>query len=80
MDQLEIYLGFLSGLRFLDASLPLGSLFATALVVNVCDAIMCRLFAQNNGYPKNLWTAVGLVFGLWAVAFLIVMPKRERRT
>ena len=40
---------------------------------------MCRLFAHNNGYPKNLWTVVGFVFGIWAVAALIVMPKREKR-
>jgi hypothetical protein len=37
---------------------------------------MCRLFASNNGYPKNLWTALGLVGGLWAVAVLIVLPRR----
>ena len=79
MSQLEIVLGYLSGLRFLDANLPLGSLLATAFVVNVCDAVMCRLFAHNNGYPKNLWTLVGFVFGVWAVALLIVMPKQEKR-
>jgi hypothetical protein len=38
---------------------------------------MCRLFARNNGYPKNLWTAFGFVFGVWAVALLIVIPKRD---
>ncbi len=79
MAQLEILLGYFSGLRFLDSDLSLGTLFATTLVVNVCDAVMCRLFAHNNGYPKNLWTAIGFVFGVWAVALLIVMPKREKR-
>ena len=29
--------------------------------------------------PKNLWTTLGFVFGIWAVAVLLVLPKRERR-
>jgi hypothetical protein len=42
----------------------------------VCDAIMCRLIAHNNGHPKNLWTLLGLIAGLWAVAVLILLPRR----
>jgi len=80
MADLKSALGILSGLALLKADLPLDILVPTMLMVNVCDAIMCRLFAHNNGYPKNLWTAIGLMFGLWAVAALIVMPKRERRS
>jgi len=38
---------------------------------------MCRLFAHNNGYPKNLWTVLGFVFGIWAVAVLIILPRRR---
>jgi hypothetical protein len=79
MADLKSVLGVLSGLALLKADLPLGVLVPTMIMVNVCDAIMCRLFAHNNGYPKNLWTAIGLVFGLWGVAALIVMPKREQR-
>lgn len=80
MSQLEVVLGYLSGLRFLDQDLPLPTLLGTMIIVNVCDGVMCRLFARNNGYPTKLWTAAGLVFGVWAVALLIVMPKRERRS
>jgi hypothetical protein len=80
MSELNTFLGVLSGLRLLHAEIPLPTLVATMIVVNICDAVMCRLFAHNNGYPKNLWTAIGLVFGIWGVAALIVMPKREKRT
>src|ERR1051325_2208665 len=79
MADLKTFLGVLSGLGFLRDDLPLETLLPTMFVVNVCDAVMCRLFAHNNGYPKNLWTAIGLVFGLWGVMLLIVIPKRERR-
>jgi hypothetical protein len=79
MGDLKTFLGVLSGLAFLQDGLELKTLVPSMIVVNVCDAIMCRLFAHNNGYPKNLWTAIGFVFGIWAVAALIVLPKRERR-
>ncbi len=79
MSDLNTFLGYLSGLRLLRSEIPLPTLVATMIVVNICDAVMCRLFAHNNGYPKNLWTAIGLVFGIWGVAALIVMPKREKR-
>lgn len=79
MGDLKTFLGMLSGLAFLQDGLELSTLVPSMIVVNVCDAIMCRLFAHNNGYPKNLWTLIGFVFGIWAVAALIVLPKRERR-
>ena len=80
MPDLKTFLGVLSGLAFLQPEIPLPTLLGTMFVVNVCDAFMCRLFAHNNGYPKNLWTLIGFVFGIWAVAALIVMPKREKRS
>ena len=80
MSELNTFLGVLSGLRLLRAEIPLPTLVATMIVVNICDAVMCRLFAHNNGYPKNLWTAIGLVFGIWGMAALIVMPKREKHS
>lgn len=79
MPDLKSFLGALSGLALLQSDLTLATLVPTMIAVNLCDAIMCRLFAHNNGYPKNLWTAIGFVFGIWGVAALIVMPKRERR-
>jgi len=67
---------YLSGLAFVAPDLPPPALFGTALALHVCDAILCRLFAHNNGYPKNLWTLFGFMAGLWAVAVLILLPRR----
>ena len=75
---LELALGYLTGLRFLAPYLlDLPGMLATGAVVNICDAVMCRLVARNNGYPPRLWTALGLVFGIWAVTVCIVLPKRH---
>jgi hypothetical protein len=73
----EDVLGYWTGLRLVNPGLDGWTLVRTVLVVHTCDAIMCRLFAHNNGYSKNFWTAIGFVFGIWAVALLIVLPKRS---
>lgn len=77
MSGLETFLGYWSGLAFLSPGLPLETLLPTMLVVNTCDAFMCRLFARNNGYPPLWWWVIGFVFGIWAVAGLILLPKRQ---
>ena len=73
---LEVFLGYFTGLSFLSQELPMSALIGTALFVHLLDGIICRLFAHNNGYPKNLWTLLGCLFGVWAVAILILLPKR----
>lgn len=73
---LTTMLPYLSGLAFVAPNLDEAARLGTSIVLLICHAIMCRLFASNNGYPKNVWTALGLVGGLWAVAVLIVLPRR----
>jgi hypothetical protein len=76
----EVFLGYFTGLHLLAPGMPVDTLLRTAAVVHTCDAVMCRLFAHNSGYPKNLWTALGLVFGIWAVAVLVLLPSRTATT
>ncbi len=73
---LETFLGYWTALAFVAPPMPLPTLLGTALGLHICDAIMCRLFAYNNGYPKNVWTAIGFIGGIWAVAVLILLPRR----
>jgi len=70
-------LSYWSGLAFVHPDLDLPTLVGTTVVIQTCDAIMCRLFARNNGYPRNLWTVLGFLGGIWAVAILILLPRRE---
>lgn len=73
----DVIVGYLSGLRCVSPHIEPGVLVRTVVVVHLCDAIMCRVLAHNNGYSKNLWTGLGFVFGIWAVALLIVRPARR---
>ncbi len=72
----DVLLGYLTGLRWINPEIDTLTMLRTALVIHLCDAAMCRLFAHNNGYSKNLWSVLGFVFGIWAVGLLIVLPKR----
>lgn len=67
---------YASGLFLVAPDLDAGARVGTSLAVLACDAAVCRLFAYNNGYPRNAWTLLGLVGGLWAVAVLILLPRR----
>ncbi len=74
----EAFVGYFTGLRILGGNLSFPTLLGTALVVHLLDGIMCRLFAHNNGHPKNLWTVLGFVFGVWAMATLVLLPRKSK--
>ncbi len=77
MDNLQLAIGYLTGLQFVAATpLDWPTLLGTAFLVNACDGIVCRIVARNNGYPPRLWLGLGFVFGVWAVAAVMVAPKR----
>jgi hypothetical protein len=77
MDSLHLALGYLTGLQLLAASpLDWSTLLGTTLLVNTCDAIVCRIVARNNGHPPRLWLGLGFVFGVWALAAVMLARKR----
>lgn len=73
----ETIIGYLTGLRFASAEMDLNTLLRTAVVVNACNAAMCRVIANNNAMNANRWTAYGLVFGFWAVAAALLISSRR---
>ena len=75
----KTFIGYFTGLHMLGGNLSFPSLIVTALFVHFLDGIMCRLFARNNGYPKNLWMTLGFVFGIWAVAAILFLPKKREQ-
>jgi len=74
----DALLGYATGLRFFAPDIDAATLLRTLLVINLCQAGMCRLLAHNNGYAKNFWTVAGLLAGIWAVALLMILPARHR--
>jgi hypothetical protein len=74
----EVFLGYFTGLGFLGQEFSRSTMIGTALFVHFLDGILCRLFASNSGYSKNLWTVIGCLLGVWAIVILVLLPKRER--
>jgi len=73
----EVLLGYLTGLRLLDPDIAWPTLLRTALFVHCLDALICRLVAHNSGRLKALWTILGLLFGVWAMAAVLLLPSRR---
>jgi hypothetical protein len=69
-------LAYWSGLAFVAPGLAPGTVVGTALVLHVCDAVLCRLLARNGGRPSNRWTLIGFVGGIVAVSILLLLPRR----
>ncbi|HEX2227511.1 MAG TPA: hypothetical protein VHM64_10235 [Candidatus Binatia bacterium] len=78
MDVYHI-LGYLTGLVFIRPDIDPTSLIRTTVLVHSLDAILCRVIAGHSGRPKNLWTAAGSIFGIWAVAILFLLPEKNPR-
>jgi hypothetical protein len=71
--------GYFTGLGFLAPHMDPATLLRTVLLAHFLDAIVCRVIAHNSGYPKNLSMVLGMLFGVWAVAVLILLPYRQSR-
>ena len=74
----DVIIGYATGLRFFAPDIDPATLLRTLLVINTCQAVMCRVLAGNNGYSKKFWTWAGFLTGIWAVALLMVLPARNR--
>lgn len=74
---IESFLGYFTGLRILGGALSFPSLLATAMLTHCLDSIVCRFFARNNGYRKDVWTVLGFCFGIWAVVALLLFSRKH---
>ena len=70
----EVFLGYFTGLRFFSDDLDFQRLVHTAAFIHVLDAVVCWVFASRNGCSKGLWVLSGLVCGGWAVLSVIIVP------
>lgn len=77
-----VFLGYFTGLRFLDETIDFPALVGTTLFIHVLDGIACGLVAKRNLRPLYPWVVGGLLFGIWALALLLLLVirgKEEKR-
>ncbi|HEY6200152.1 MAG TPA: hypothetical protein VI231_16190 [Candidatus Binatia bacterium] len=74
---LHTFLGYFTGLYFISGDLDATTLWRTAVLVHILDAILCGLMAGSSGRSRSLWTAAGLCFGIWALAAIFLLPVKR---
>jgi hypothetical protein len=73
--------GYFSGLLFIKPEMDATSVWRTATLVHLLDAILCGVIANHGGRSKMIWTIAGAVCGIWALGTLFLLPdKRGQRT
>ena len=68
-----------TGLLFIKSEMEPATLVRTAALVHFLDAILCRVIAGQSGRQKFLWTSAGLLFGIWALGTLFLLPAKKTR-
>jgi hypothetical protein len=71
-------LGYFTGLFLIKPDMEPVALLRTAALVHFLDAILCAVIASHSGRRKILWMISGLVFGIWALATLFLLPDKRR--
>lgn len=69
--------GYITGLLFIKADMEPASLWPTAALVHVLDAILCGVVANSSHRSKPLWTLAGLAVGIWALGALFLLPEKK---
>jgi hypothetical protein len=69
--------GYLSGLFIARPDMEPAALLPTAALCHTLDAVLCRVIAGHSGRHKTLWTLAGLIFGIWALGILFLLPEKR---
>ena len=70
-------LGYLSGLLFIKPDIEAISLYRTIALVHCLDAILCSVIAAHSGRRTIAWGISGLIFGIWALGILFLLPVKK---
>lgn len=73
------FVGYFSGLLFVKPELDAVTLFRTAALVHLLDAILCWVIANHSGRSKAAWTVAGLLGGIWALGILFLLPAKNSK-
>jgi hypothetical protein len=80
VELLTLLLSTTSGLRWFAADLPPAVELITAAGVQITHAIVCSLFAAQDGRRGLRWLWIGLVGGIFAVAAIVFLTRGRERS
>jgi hypothetical protein len=70
-------LGYLTGLLLIIPEMEPTTLLRTAALVHMLDGILCLVIAGHSGRRIFPWTIAGLIFGIWALGILFLLPEKK---
>jgi len=71
------FLGYFTGLLLIRPEMDPTSLWRTAALVHLLDAVLCCVIANFSGRRKTVWTLIGAVGGIWALGVLFLLPAKK---
>jgi len=77
MRILALILSITSGFALLRYPLPPLTLVMTSLGVDLALAPVTAIIAYRRGRSPLLWSLLGLPFGAWALAYVLIVPSRR---
>ncbi len=79
MEQLAIVASIASGFFLMRYKMSAADTLATALAIDTALAPLTAVIASRRRRRATLWAAIGLVFGMWALAVVLLMPSARAR-
>ncbi len=70
-------LSIASGFALMGYHEPPANLIATSIVIDLALAPLIAIIASRHGRSAIRWTVAGLVLGAWALAAVLIIPRRR---
>jgi hypothetical protein len=78
MKTIATIVGLMSGFALMRSHKAPVDMIATSLIVDAALAPLTAIIAARRGRSAMRWAIVGFAFGMWALAYvLIVAPKQS---
>lgn len=77
MQTLATLASFASGLVVMGYPMSAAAMLATSLAIDAALAPVTATIAARRGRSAALWTAMGFLFGAWALAVALLMKPRK---
>jgi hypothetical protein len=72
-----LILSITSGFALMRYALPPLTIAMTSIAVDLALAPITAIIAHRRGRSAMFWSAIGVAFGLWALAYVLLVPWRR---
>jgi hypothetical protein len=77
METLATILTIASGFVLMRYHQPPAGMIATSLLIDAALAPLTAVVASRRGRSVRLWSVLGLILGIWALACVLLMRSRR---